>query len=144
LGNGWKAGLHPDDLEHCFATYSSSFDARRTFQMEYRLRRADGEYRSVLDKGVPRFSSNGVFEGYIGSGIDITDLKRSHDKMVAAQKLESLGVMAAGVAHDFNNLLSAILAETDLAIKMPRKRLVARNMENRGRRDLRHRDRPTC
>jgi two-component system cell cycle sensor histidine kinase/response regulator CckA len=120
LGNGWTAGLHPDDLEHCYATYSSSFDARRTFQVEYRLRRADGEYRWVLDKGVPRFSSNGVFEGYLGSGIDITDLKQSHDKMVAAQKLESLGVMAAGVAHDFNNLLSTVLAETDLALsQMP-------------------------
>ena len=116
LGDGWAAGVHPDDLERCYTTYSSSFDGRRAFQMEYRLRRADGEYRWIVDTGVPRFSSNGVFEGYIGSGIDITDLKQNHDKMVAAQKLESLGVMAAGVAHDFGNLLGSIFGETELAL----------------------------
>jgi two-component system, cell cycle sensor histidine kinase and response regulator CckA len=116
LGDGWVSGLHPDDSQHSYEIYGSSFDARRPFQMEYRLRRHDGEYRWVLDKGVPRFSSQGVFEGYIGSCIDITDLKQSHDKMLAVQKLESLGVMAASVAHDFNNLLSGIFAETYLAL----------------------------
>jgi PAS domain-containing protein len=49
LSNGWATGVHPDDLDRCFATYSSSFDARRSFQTEYRLRRADGEYRWVLN-----------------------------------------------------------------------------------------------
>jgi len=116
LGDGWAAGVHRDDLEHCHATYSSSFELRKTYQMEYRLRRRDGEYRWVVDNGAPRFSSNGAFQGYIGSAIDITDLKQSHDKMVAAQKLESLGVMAAGVAHDFGNLLGTIFAEADLAL----------------------------
>jgi PAS domain S-box-containing protein len=94
LGNGWADGVHPDDLERCYAPYCSAFDERRSFEMEYRLRRADGEYRWLLDRGVPR-SSGGVFAGYIGSCIDITDLKQSHDRMLAAQKLESLAVMAA-------------------------------------------------
>jgi PAS domain S-box-containing protein len=116
LGNGWAAGVHPDDLERCRATHSRAFDARENFQTEYRLRRVDGEYRWILDGGVPRFSSGGVFEGYIGSGIDITDLKAGQEKILAAQKLESLGVMAAGVAHDFGNLLGSIFAEADLAL----------------------------
>ena len=55
------------------------FDARRTFEMEFRLRRADGVYRWILDRGVPRFSPSGVFSGYVGSCLDITDLKQSHD-----------------------------------------------------------------
>jgi PAS domain S-box-containing protein len=78
-GNGWVSGVHPNDRDRCFAIYSSSFEARRGFQMEYRLRRADGEYRWLLDNGVPRFAVSGVFEGYIGSCIDITELKHEEE-----------------------------------------------------------------
>jgi PAS domain S-box-containing protein len=114
LGNGWSESVHPEDLDRCIAAYSSSFDARRSFQMEYRLRRADGQYRWVLDRGVPRFEPGGAFAGYIGSGIDINDLKRTQEEALARQKLEDLGVLAGGIAHDFNNLLGTILAEAEL------------------------------
>jgi two-component system cell cycle sensor histidine kinase/response regulator CckA len=113
-GNGWAAGVHPDDVDRCVAIYASSFDARRNFQMEYRLRRADGQYRWVVDSGVPRFVSDKGFAGYIGSCIDITDLKHTQEEDLARQKLESLGVLAGGIAHDFNNLLGGILAEAEL------------------------------
>ena len=116
LGNGWTTGAHRDDLERSYASYVSSFDAHKSFQLEYRLRRADGEYRWVFDTGVPRFAPGGVFAGYIGSCIDITELKQNQERMLAAQKLESLGVMAAGIAHDFGNLLGSIFAEADLAL----------------------------
>jgi len=114
-GNGWVNGVHPDDLDRCFATYSRAFDARQNFQMEYRLRRADGEYRSVLDNGVPRFGPGGSFAGYIGSAIDVTDLKRAQEEILARQKLESLSLLTRGIAHDFNNLLSTIMAQAELA-----------------------------
>lgn len=76
LGDGWAAGVHPDDLQRCLQIYNTSFDARTDFEMEYRLRRNDGEYRWIVDYGVPRFGSNGVFCGYIGSCLDITERKR--------------------------------------------------------------------
>ncbi|MBI3654765.1 MAG: PAS domain S-box protein [Acidobacteria bacterium] len=76
IGNGWAEGVHPDDLKRCLEIYSTFFEAREPFSMDYRLRRYDGEYRWVLDKGVPRFSEAGVFEGYIGSCMDITDRKQ--------------------------------------------------------------------
>jgi PAS domain S-box-containing protein len=114
-GNGWAEGVHPADLDRCVAHYCSSFDARQSFQMEYRLRRADGQYRWILDNGVPRFEPGGVFAGYIGSCIDATELRRAREEDLARQKLESVGVLAGGVAHDFNNLLGAILAESELA-----------------------------
>ena len=116
LGNGWAEGVHSDDLDRCLETYTSAFDARHEFQMEYRLRRADGEYRWILDKGVPRFEPSGVFAGYIGSCIDVTDFKRDQEQQIAKQKLESVGTLASGIAHDFNNLLGGILAHSELAL----------------------------
>src|SRR5579864_6575108 len=76
-GSGWAAGVHPEDFQHCMHLYLNAFVERRDFRMEYRLRRADGQYRWILDTGRPRFASDGSFEGYIGSCIDITDLRES-------------------------------------------------------------------
>jgi PAS domain S-box-containing protein len=75
LQSGWTEGVHHDDLDKTVRAYAAAFDARREFEMEYRLRRFDGEYRWILDKGVPRFTPDGAFAGYIGSCIDITDRK---------------------------------------------------------------------
>ncbi len=75
LGNGWVEGVHADDLRDCLDVYNRCFDRRERFSMEYRLRRRDGEYRWVLDIGVPRFNSDGSFAGYVGCCMDITDLK---------------------------------------------------------------------
>ena len=84
LGDGWAAGIHLADLERCMRIYSSAFDARVEFEMEYRLRRFDGQYRWIVDYGVPRLESDGTFCGYIGSCVDITDRK------LAAESLEEL------------------------------------------------------
>ncbi len=74
LGNGWTSGVHPEDLDQCLANYLTSFDARRDFRMEYRLRRADGEYRWILDSGTPLYRE-GEFAGYVGTCIDVTEQK---------------------------------------------------------------------
>lgn len=116
LGDGWCEWLHSQDQERCLAIYRAAFEKREEFQMEYRLLRADGEYRWVLDKGRPKYGADGTFEGYIGSCTDITDLKPSQEQMLAVQKLESLGVLAGGVAHDFNNFLGCILADADVTL----------------------------
>ena len=76
-GDGWLENVHPDDFQRCMETYVASFDARRPFSIEYRLRRNDGEYRWVLDNGLPRYSENGDFAGYVGSTIDETERVRA-------------------------------------------------------------------
>jgi PAS domain S-box-containing protein len=81
LGNGWAEGVHREDLQRCLETYSGAFDARRDFHMEYRLRRSDGEYRWVLDTGVPRYTPAGQFAGYIGSCLDFTERRKSEDDL---------------------------------------------------------------
>ena len=76
LGNGWFEGVHPDDYKHCLEVYVAAFDRRERFSMEYRLRHHSGEYRWILDQGSPRFDCEGVFLGYIGHCLDITEKKR--------------------------------------------------------------------
>jgi PAS domain S-box-containing protein len=84
LGRGWAEGVHPDDYARCLQVYNEAFDRRELFEMEYRLRRADGEYRWILDRGVPLFASDGVFAGYLGGCIDITERKRDEEELQAA------------------------------------------------------------
>ena len=111
----WSEGVHPDDVDRCVASYDSAFETRQTFQIEFRRRRFDGEYRWLLCSGVPRFTIGGDFAGYIGSEIDITEVKRAEQEVISRQKLESMGVLSGGIAHDFNNLLGSILLDAELA-----------------------------
>jgi len=76
LGDGWSEGVHPEDRDRCFDTYLQAFQARVPFEMEYRLRRHDGEYRWIVDAGRPFYAHSGSFTGYIGSCLDITERKR--------------------------------------------------------------------
>jgi PAS domain S-box-containing protein len=85
IGNGWIEGVHPEDVDRCRAVYQNYFDGRKEFQMEYRLRRFDGEYRWMLDYGIPLFSPDNQFTGYIGSCTDITgriELEKHKDELI--------------------------------------------------------------
>lgn len=75
LWDGWKDGVYPEDLENSLAVYHQAFDARNDFEVEFRFQRNDGEYRWIVCNGIPRFSYEGTFLGYIGSSIDIHERK---------------------------------------------------------------------
>ncbi len=83
-GVGWAENVHFEDLEACLDTYRVAFNERQTFEMEYRLRRADGAYRWVLDRGAPRYEPDGRFAGYIGSCVDITERRELETDLRAA------------------------------------------------------------
>ncbi|MET3858489.1 HWE histidine kinase domain-containing protein [Rhizobium sp. OAE497] len=74
LGMGWLEGVHTEDIDRCLDTYSTAFEKRIPFVMEYRLRRHDGAFRWILDNGKP-FERDGAFAGYFGSCVDIHDQK---------------------------------------------------------------------
>jgi len=122
FGNGWVEGVHREDLDRCLEIYGSSFDGRLPFTMEYRLRRSDGEYRWVLDNGVPRFAPDGAFLGYIGSAIDITERRqaeleaaRQRNELAHLSRVAMLGELSGAVAHELNQPLTAILSNAQAA-----------------------------
>ncbi|NJR72620.1 MAG: PAS domain-containing protein [Scytonema sp. CRU_2_7] len=148
LGNGWAEGVHPDDLQRCLEIYTNSFDKRQEFQMEYRLRRFDGEYRWILDIGVLRLTSEGEFLGYIGSCIDIEDRKLSEEQIqllnetleervkqrtaqleAANRELESFSY---SVSHDLRAPLRHITGFVDLL----QRRLASTGLDDTSRRYL--------
>jgi PAS domain S-box-containing protein len=114
LLNGIAGIVHPDDYLQCHDVYCRGFDQRQPFRKECRLRRHDGQYRWILDIGVPRFHKDGSFAGYIGSCIDVTDRKLAEDvltnmsrKLVQAQEQERARI--ARELHDDINQRLAML-----------------------------------
>lgn len=105
FGDGWVQGVHPDDLDRCLQTYVAAFDARTPFSMQYRLRRHDGEFRWLIDNGVPRYSAGGEFDGYIGSCIDVTDYKTAEAALQDADRRKD--EFLATLAHELRNPLAA-------------------------------------
>ncbi len=119
IGTGWIEGVHPDDVQGCFDGFLPNFHARTPFRMEFRLKRFDGEYRWVIESGIPRYTSGGEFAGYIGSNIDITDRKRAEEERERLHQLEAdlarinrvsmMGELAASLAHEIKQPVTAAL-----------------------------------
>lgn len=106
LGNdAWVSALHPDDMGACMQTFHKAFLEHRSFQMEYRLRRADGQFRHILDTGEPYLNKEGKFAGFIGSSTDITDRKNHENQL----RLSQLELMQHNQEMQFINELNSYL-----------------------------------
>ena len=89
MGDGWAVGVHPDDRTACLGSYRAALAARTPFTIEYRLRRADGAYRWMVDTGVPNFDADGRFRGYVGSAVDVTDARAARQALMESLALRS-------------------------------------------------------
>ena len=85
INRGWKHGIHPDDLGEVILQYQIAFESRTEYTAEYRLRRADGIYRWILERSTPRFDIGGNFLGYIGTCLDITEHKSATTALTASE-----------------------------------------------------------
>jgi len=122
VGSGWTDGVHPEDRERAWATYASAFDARRPFEIEYRLRRRDGAYRWLMDRGVPRRGADGTFLGYIGSCTDLTEAKAAQAELNCAKERAEQASSAksrflAAASHDLRQPLQAARMFADVAAR---------------------------
>jgi signal transduction histidine kinase len=114
LGNGWAESVHPEDVERIADTYAAVSARRDPFQMEYRIRRHDGEYRWILGSGLPRYDAEGSFAGYLGTSIDITEIKDAEaalsslrQRLIEAQEDER-GRLARELHDDINQRLAVL------------------------------------
>jgi PAS domain S-box-containing protein len=121
-GDGWAEGVHTDDLKRCVDHYLDHFHRKQPFEMEYRLRRHDGVFRWIFDRGVPYTGDHGEFAGFIGSCIDVDDRRRAQDarekhdqeQLALAREFESW--ILAIVSHDIRNPLGAIDTSAQLLV----------------------------
>jgi PAS domain S-box-containing protein len=106
LGYGWLEAVHPEDQPAAGAMFLAANESAQSFQVEYRLRRRDGEYRWAIDAAAPRISPDGEFHGYVGSVIDITERKLAEEELVDAARRKD--EFLAMLAHELRNPLSPI------------------------------------
>lgn len=111
----WRARCHPDDLAATMAqVQATSAGPTRDHVVVFRMRHRDGDYRWIMARAAVVLGDDGRPRRMLGSHIDITERRRIEEKLAEAQRLDSLGTLAAGIAHDFNNLLTAMSGNLSL------------------------------
>jgi PAS domain S-box-containing protein len=121
VGRGWEQTVHRDDLPAVLEQSKRDHAERRPHEIEYRMRRVDGEMRWVRERAMPRLTSSGAFIGFVSAIADITERKaaeseivRQREALYQSEKLSAMGSLLAGVAHELNNPLSVVVGQVQL------------------------------
>jgi PAS domain S-box-containing protein len=108
VGSGWIEGIHPEDLADYLRRRGTAVSARAAFEIEYRLRRHDGSYRWVFDRGAARFGPDGTFQGYAGICVEIHDRKRAEQRLRARHAVSRVLAEAGSVADAVPRILQSM------------------------------------
>jgi len=112
LGEGWTRALHPEDLTRWLESSVRAFDERKPFEIEYRLRRRDGEYRWMLERAAPLHADGGLFLGYAGACVDIDAHKCMENGLARALERERRARIATEEASRLrHDLMVSVLEE---------------------------------
>lgn len=131
-GVGWLDGVHADDRSECLAVYLAHFARRERFEMRYRLQRADGAYRLILDAGGPWYREDGSFAGFVGSCLDITDHTRTARDLARSEALYrgAVAVLHEGVlVTDQAGVVLSVNAAAEALLGAPATDLVGRGWD---------------
>lgn len=144
LGGRWLKLAHPDDIEAFTETFMTAARSHARFEGLLRVEHPTLGWRWLRAEGIPRFDDAGVFQGYVGASLDVTDARRAEQDLkrvnelleervsealaekakaeadlMHAQRMEAVGRLTGGVAHDFNNLLTVVIGALDLILRSP-------------------------
>ena len=119
LGSGWVSAIHPEDAPYTFSVYEQAIQNRERYEVEYRLRRYDGKYHWILASGVPRYTANGDFVGFVGTCHDFTDRKKVEEDLqkyawLLERRNRELEQFATIASHDLQEPLRKIQVFSDM------------------------------
>ena len=120
-GWGWLDAVHPADRPHTARVWTAAVAARAVYQVEHRLRRADGTYRHMLARAVPILDKGGRIREWVGVHTDIDAEKRAEAALRAANEAAVAATRAkseflANMSHEIRTPLNGILGMTELAL----------------------------
>lgn len=147
VNEGWLDTVHPDDVAPSRDVYMPAVEARRPFQMEYRIKGADGQYHWMLAQGVPRYDSQGAYAGYVGCDLDITSRKLAEESMresqvaleashrlvqeLAGRLIEAQDAERARIARDLHDDVSQQLAGISIAFSGVKQKLSSAKVDGK-------------
>jgi PAS domain S-box-containing protein len=101
--NWWYEHIHLDDVERVVSNVAVAIENKWTnYSEEYRFQRSDGSYAHIFERGHIICDERGNPQRILGSMMDMTDRRALEAQLRQAQKLESIGQLAAGIAHEIN------------------------------------------
>jgi PAS domain S-box-containing protein len=112
----WFNAIHPDDRAEVVAGQAAIGRGQPATNV-FRVQRPDGSERWVRGRTFPVVDASGVVYRMVGVAEDITELRKTEDQLLKAQKMEAVGRLAGGIAHDFNNVLTAIFGYVEMVVE---------------------------